>query len=124
MNKAKKVSAVEELCNLIVDSIQDVKGKNVIKLDLRKLEASPSDFFIVCEGDSSTQVKAISGKVHKKVKDELGLLPNHTEGKDNGQWVLVDYFNVIVHIFYPESRKFYELEDLWSDAEITEYQNI
>lgn len=124
MNTGKKTSDVEGLCDLIVDAIQDVKGKNILKLDLRKLDASPSEFFIVCEGESTTQVKAISGKVHKRVKDELSLMPNHTEGKESGQWVLVDYFNVVVHIFYPEARKFYELEDLWSDAEITEYQNI
>ncbi len=124
MNKAKKTDDVENLCDIIVDAIQDVKGKNIIKLDLRKLDTAPSEFFIVCEGESSTQVKAISGKVHMKVKQELGIMPNHTEGKESGQWVLVDYFNVIVHVFYPEARKFYELEDLWSDAKITEYQNI
>jgi len=124
LSTVKKTVEVEGLCDLIIDAIQDVKGKNVVKLDLRKLEASPADYFIVCEGDSSTQVRAISGKVHKRVKDEMKLMPNHTEGKDNGQWVLVDYFNVIVHIFYPEAREFYELEDLWSDAEVTHYENL
>ncbi len=124
MNEGKRTNDTGKLCDLIVDAIQDVKGKNIVKLDLRQLDASPAEFFIVCEGDSSTQVKAISGKVHKKVKDELSLLPNHTEGKENGQWILVDYFNVVVHVFYPEARQFYEIEDLWSDAKITEYQNI
>lgn len=124
MSTVKKTVEVEGLCDLIIDAIQDVKGKGIVKLDLRKLESSPADYFIVCEGDSSTQVRAISGKVHKRVKDEMTLMPNHTEGKDNGQWVLVDYFNVVLHIFYPEARKFYELEELWSDAEITEYENL
>ncbi len=124
MNTAKRISNVEHLCDIIVDSIQDVKGKNIVKLDLRKLDASPTDYFIVCEGDSSTQVRAISGRINKNVKDQLEIKPNHTEGKENSQWILVDYFNVIVHVFYPEARKFYELEDLWSDAEITEYENL
>lgn len=115
---------VEKLNDTIIDAIQDVKGKNIVKLDLRKLESSPADFFIVCEGDSNTQVRAISTRVNKRLKDDFKLYANHTEGKDNAQWVLVDYFNVVVHIFYPEARKFYELEDLWSDAEITEYENV
>lgn len=124
MSTAKVKENIDQLCDLVVDAIQDVKGKNIVKLDLRKLDASPAEYFIVCEGDSSTQVRAISGKVHKRIKEEFGILPNHTEGKDNGQWILVDYFNVVVHIFYPEARKFYELEDLWSDADITEYENL
>jgi ribosome-associated protein len=110
--------------DLIIDAIQDVKGKNILKLDLRKLSSSPTEFFIICEGDSSTQVKAISNKIYRKLKEEIGILPNHQEGKENGEWVLVDYFNTIVHIFYPETRKFYDLEDLWSDAKITEYENL
>lgn len=124
MSKEQVAKNVEAINDIIVDAIQDVKGKNIIKMDLRKLESSPSDFFIVCEGDSSTQVRAISGSVHKRMKKEFGLLPSHTEGKENGQWVLVDYFNVVLHVFYPEARKFYELEELWSDAEITEYDNL
>lgn len=115
---------VEKLNDVIVDAIQDVKGKGIVKMDLRKLESSPTDFFIICEGDSSTQVKAISNRIHKRVKEEFFINPNHVEGKANGEWVLVDYFNVVVHIFHPESRKFYELENLWSDAEITEYENV
>lgn len=110
---------------VIIDAIQDVKGKNVIKLDLRKLESAPTEYFIICEGDSSTQIKAISRKIYKKLKEEYFVLPNHVEeGKEDGQWILVDYFNTVVHVFHPESRKFYELEDLWSDAEFTEYENL
>ena len=93
-------------------------------MDLRKLEASPAEFFIICEGDSSTQVKAISYRIFKNLRETYGLLPNHVEGKDNGEWVLVDYFNTVVHIFYPEAREFYQLEELWSDAEVTNYENV
>ena len=112
------------LNDIIVDAIQDIKGKNILKLDLRKLDDAPTDFFIVCEGDSSTQVKAISENISKKVKDMVGIRPSHVEGVVGSRWILVDYFDTIVHIFYPETREYYNIEDLWNDAESTEYQNL
>lgn len=115
---------IEELNPLIIDAIQDIKGKNIVSLDLRNLAEAPADFFIICEGDSTTQVSALAGNVIKRVKDELGVIPGNREGMINAKWVLVDYFNTIVHIFYPETRQFYDLEDLWNDAEITEYTNL
>jgi len=112
------------LTELIVDSIQDIKGQNIVMLDLRELDDAPTDYFIVCEGESTTQISAIANNVIKRVKEEAGLKPSHLEGKTFSTWVLVDYFDVIVHVFYPETRQFYELEDLWGDAKSTEYQNI
>jgi len=112
------------LNSLIVDAIQDIKGKNIIKLDLRKIGDAPADFFIICEGDSSTQVRAISQHVSKKVAFELGMQPAKIEGANSASWVLVDYFNTIVHVFYPETREFYDIEDLWSDADALVYENI
>lgn len=114
----------DTLSNLIVDCIQDIKGQNIIKLDLRELEHAPTDFFIICDGESTTQINAIANNVRKRVKDETGLHASQLEGSDSSKWVLVDYFDIVVHVFYPETREFYELEDLWSDALITEYQNI
>ena len=114
----------EELSDLIVDSIQDIKGKNVVKLDLRHLEEAPCDFFIICEGDSNTQVKAICDNISKRVKKEAGLLPSHVEGEQNALWICIDYFDIVVHIFYRETRAFYQLEDLWSDAKFTEYDSL
>jgi len=117
-------TTIAELNDLIIDSIQDIKGKNIIKLDLRGLEERPTDFFIICEGESTTQVKAISGNLHKRVKEELGIMPNHYEGTEGSQWILVDYFDTIIHIFHPEKREYYDIEDLWSDAEMTQYDDI
>lgn len=117
-------SSMEELNDIIIKSIQDIKGIDIIKLDLRELDDAPTDFFIICEGTSNTQVQAIGNSIAKNVKDELRMLPSHMEGMKNGQWVIVDYFNIVVHIFYPKARKFYDLETLWSDAVITEYQNL
>lgn len=113
-----------EITELIIDCIQDIKGKNIVRLDLRELDDAPTDFFIVCEGESSTQINAIADNVVRRLKQEIGLRPSHTEGKQSANWVLVDYFDIIVHVFYPETRSFYEIEDLWSDATQTEYENI
>jgi len=119
-----KATNSDSLTNLIIDSIQDIKGKNILKLDLRSIDEAPADYFIICEGESNTQINAIAGNIHKRVKEELGLHPSHREGQDLSKWVLVDYFDVVVHVFYPETREFYEIEDLWGDAKVTEYQNI
>ncbi|MBK9015313.1 MAG: ribosome silencing factor [Saprospiraceae bacterium] len=117
-------SYVEELNDIIIDSIQDIKGKNIVKLDLRKLDDAPTDFFIICEGDSTTQVKAIAGNIHKRLKDELGQAPYHMEGVQTARWICIDCFNTVVHVFYREAREFYDIENLWSDAKFTEYENL
>ena len=95
-----------------------------MQLDLRKLGDAPADFFIICEGDSNTHVKAITDSIFKKVKDELETAPSHTEGSSNSKWILMDYFNTVVHVFHPETRDFYELEHLWSDAKVTEFGEV
>ncbi len=119
----KKISQ-EELNALIIDSIQDIKGKNILKLDLSQLDDAPASFFIICEGDSNTQVKAISDNIHLRLKNEAGELPSHFEGQQNSMWICMDYFDVVVHIFYKDTRVYYELEDLWSDAVFTKYEDL
>ncbi len=114
----------EELNDLIIESIQDIKGKNIVKLDLRALDDAPAEYFIICEGDSNTQVKALADNIQRRIKEEYGVLPSHVEGMRNALWVCVDYFSTVVHVFYRETRTFYELEDLWSDAAFTEYDSL
>ncbi len=114
----------EELNDLIIESIQDIKGKNIVKLDLRALEDAPAEYFIICEGDSNTQVKALADNIQRRIKEEYGLLPSHVEGTRNALWICIDYFSTVVHVFYRETRTFYELEDLWSDAAFTEYESL
>lgn len=123
-NVSHPLSSTEGLNELIIDSIQDIKANNIVKLDLRQLEEAPADFFIICEGNSNTQVKAISDNVYKRVKQEGQVLPSHVEGTSNALWVCLDYFTTVVHIFYHETRSFYDLEDLWSDAKFTEYESL
>lgn len=128
MNSQLKVTKVslstEELNDLIIDAIQDIKGKNILKLDLRHLEDAPTDFFIVCEGESTTQVKAISDNLLRRLKTEARLSPSHVEGQKSALWICVDFFTTVVHVFHKETRSFYELEDLWGDAIFTEYDSL
>ncbi|MFK8055391.1 MAG: ribosome silencing factor [Saprospiraceae bacterium] len=118
---AKQTLALSEI---IVDSIQDIKGKRIVRLDLREIEDSPADFFIVCEGESTVQVKAISGNVRQRARNERGERPGSIEGMETGMWVCMDYFDIVVHIFSPEAREFYDLESLWSDAPVQTYEDI
>lgn len=128
MNKTKSLTIAKsdaDLINdLIVDSIRDIKGKNIIKLDMRHIPGSSADFFIICEGDSTVQVSSIAGNVYKRMKDEMSSLPISYEGKNNSTWILVDYFTTVVHVFYRETRKFYNLESLWNDAKVELYSEI
>lgn len=124
VNYEQEVLTTEEMNDLIVDAIQDIKGKNIVKLDLRNVEDAPTDFFIICEGDSNTQVKAISENIHQRLKKEAGIFPNHIEGEKGAQWICLDYFTTVVHVFYREAREFYELDQLWSDAVSTSYETL
>lgn len=108
------------LSTLIIDAIQDIKGKKIIKMDLTRLDDAPADEFIICQGDSITQMRAITDNIYRRVKSELGLIPNHKEGALDSKWLLVDYFTTVVHIFYPDSRSYYDLEGLWNDANVVE----
>ena len=121
--KLPKLKLAVDINDLIIESIRDIKGKQITKFDLRHLDDAPTDFFVICEGDSNIQVKAISDNIHKRVKEETGVLPNHIEGISKARWILVDYFTTVVHIFYPETRKFYDLDEMWGDAKITNYES-
>ena len=116
--------SLEDINALIVDSIRDIKGKEIVQLDMRGLDDAPTDFFIICSGESNTQMRAIANNVNKRLKQEADQYPSSKEGNESDTWILVDYFNTVVHIFHPDARKFYEIEELWGDAEVTEYQDI
>jgi ribosome-associated protein len=116
--------STSKINDLIINSIQETKGNGITKLDLTQLDDSPTDYFIICHGNSDTQVKAIANNIVKEIKEKTGQLPNHVEGQQGGSWVLVDYFTTVVHIFYKDKRKFYNLEALWSDAISTQYESL
>lgn len=110
--------------DLIIDSIQDIKGKSIVQIDLRHIPDAPAKFFVITEGESSTQIKAIAHNVYRRVKSEFEGIEARSEGQIGAKWVLVDFFDVVVHIFDKATRHYYDLEDLWSDGKFKEYQNI
>ena len=114
----KKSDGAEVLLECVIKGIFEKKGQNVLKIDLMKLENRITDYFVICHASSTTQVSAICDSVEDTVRLEGGEKPIHVEGRDNSFWVLIDYGNVIVHIFLEEYRKFYSLESLWADAAI------
>jgi ribosome-associated protein len=112
------------LVDTIVDGIQDVKGKDITVLNLSELPNAVADFFIICSGDSSTQVEAIAQSISRRTRKEIQEKPWHQEGVRNAEWVLLDYVHVVVHVFYKDIRSFYNLESLWADAEQIDIPNI
>jgi ribosome-associated protein len=116
---AKKESNADLLIANIISGIEDVKGEDINILDLREIENTVCDYFIICEGKSNTQVNAIVNSIQKKVSKELKDKPWHVEGGDNAEWVLMDYVNVVVHVFQKHIREYYDIESLWGDAKTT-----
>lgn len=112
------------LSDTIVEGMQENKANDIVVLDLRKIDNAVCDFFVICSGDSSTQVDGISSSVLRHTRTELSEKPWSMEGKNNSEWVLLDYVSVVAHIFYKETRDFYELEDLWADAIRTDIPNL
>ncbi|MEX1003292.1 MAG: ribosome silencing factor [Crocinitomicaceae bacterium] len=112
------------LVETVVDGIQDIKGKDIVVMDLSELPNAVAEYFIICSGESNTQVEGISNSVVRKTKEELEEKPWHQEGLSNSEWILLDYVDVVVHIFYRDVRNFYNLEDLWADAKRTDIPNL
>ena len=115
----RKVLQSEELSELVVKGMQEKKANDIVVLDLRHVSNSIADFFVICSGNSDTQVDAISQSVEEFVLKEDKQDPWHKEGKESNEWVLLDYVDVVAHVFKNERREFYALEDLWGDAVIT-----
>ena len=109
----------DQLITAILSGIEDVKGKEINILDLREIENTVCDYFIICEGTSNTQVSAIVNSIQKKVSKKIKDKPWHIEGLDNSEWVLMDYVNVVVHVFQKHIREYYDIESLWGDAKTT-----
>lgn len=124
--KRKSVARLNKnskILKIIIAAIQDKKGENIISLDLRKINEAVADFFIICEAGNQPQIKAIADHIEQLVKENCGEDPYHHEGYKSLQWVLIDYVNVVVHIMLPEKRKFYKLEEMWSDASTQEHED-
>ncbi len=109
-----------ELADAVIRGMQERKAERIIRVDLRELPHAVSDFFVICHGNSDTQVEAIARSVEEQTRKEFGEKPWHIEGKENREWLLLDYASVVAHIFYRETRDYYDLEGLWADAPVEE----
>ncbi len=121
MQKGK--ASTDELIALIIQGIEEVKGQHTSLLDLRAIENTVCDYFIICNGTSNTHVNAIVGSIQKTVSKTIKDKPWHVEGQDNAEWVLMDYVNVVVHVFQKHIREYYDIEGLWGDAKVTEVES-
>lgn len=117
MGENKSLSA-EEKGRLVVEAIKAKKGHEITTIDLTEVEHAISDRFIICHGESTTQVSAIAQSIEKELKEQAGIRAHHIEGMQNSQWVLIDLFDVLVHVFQEDYRSFYKLEELWADGKV------
>jgi ribosome-associated protein len=120
---AKKAAGNDILLANIIKGIEEVKGNDIDILDLRELENTVCDYFVICNGNSNTQVNAIVNSVQKVVSKELKDKPWHVEGTEVADWVLMDYVHIVVHVFQKHIREYYNIESLWGDAKITSIEN-
>ncbi len=123
MRKDKVTDNTVCIVENVIQAMQDKKAKKVLSLDLKGISDAVSDYFIICHGTSTTQVDAIFDNIIEKVQENCGTKPFHQEGTENSEWILIDYFDVVIHIFREDIREFYKLEDLWADAVITRYDD-
>ena len=119
---AKKIDATNILLENIINAIQDVKGKEIVSLDLRKIDSAICKYFVICTGTSNTHVNSIESNIKKTISRDLGEKPFHIEGNNIGEWVLMDYSDIIVHVFQEKTRAFYNIEDFWGDAKFKNYK--
>ena len=108
----------------IIEAISDKKGSRISLLDLEKIETAPARQFVICQGKSTSQVTAIADSIRERIQNNLNIKPYNYDGYKNSQWIIIDYGDTMVHVFLPEYREFYNLEDLWNDAEITQIPDI
>lgn len=113
----------EELSNLVVKGMEDRKAEDIVLMDLREVKGAVTDFFVLCSGNSDTQIEAIAESVEEEVQKGISENPWRKEGFTNKEWILIDYVNVVAHVFKKEKRHFYGLEDLWGDAKVIHIEN-
>lgn len=118
MAKKKKTYSSEQIVELIVEGIREKKGKEIVTINFKGLDNTISDYFVICHGSSTSQVEAISDNISEFVRKKSSVKPWHTEGQRNAEWVLLDYVDVVVHVFLEPSRRFYKIENLWADAKV------
>jgi len=123
MVKSKVLNESTYISELAIHGMQEKKGNDLVRLDLRNINSSVADYFVICHADSATQVKAIANSVEDEIYKAIQQDPWRKEGLEHGEWILLDYIDVVIHIFRTDKREFYGVEDLWGDAEIKSYKS-
>lgn len=122
--RQKQMKENEQIVNKIVEGIQERKGKNIVVVNLSKLQDAPCNYFVICEGDSNTHVHSVAVSVKDWVKEQIQVKPYATDGFENNEWIAMDYGQIIVHVFQKEVRSFYDIEHLWADANLKKIADI
>lgn len=117
-----RVTRNSKIFKTIIHAIQEKKGEKIVSLDLRKIPEAVADFFIICQASNTTQLRAIADFIETDVKEKCLEIAYKHEGRQGQQWILIDYVNIVVHVMLPEPRKFYQLEEMWSDAPVMEHE--
>ena len=120
--KAEEITS-ETISQLVVHGMQEVKGIEIVVMDMRKVKNTMTDYFVICSGNTENQVDAIADSIEDEITKATGINPWHREGREAKEWVLLDYVDVVVHVFKKDRREFYNLEELWGDAEFTEFED-
>lgn len=123
MIKSEKTADSIVLSKLVVHGMQEKKGNDIVRLDLRKINSAVSDYFVICHADSSAQMRALADSVEEEVFKAINQRPWRVEGYANGEWILLDYVDVVVHVFKTDKRQYYGIEDLWGDAKAENYKS-
>ena len=123
MEKNKAISESTYISELAIHGIQEKKGNDIVRLDLRNINSSVTDYFVICHADSTTQVKAIANSVEDEIFKATHQEPWRKEGLEYGEWILLDYINVVIHVFRTDKREYYGVEELWGDAEVKSYKS-
>lgn len=123
MSENNKDSLSEKLASVVIHGMQEKKGNEIVRMDMREVNGTLSDFFVICHADSTVQVSSIAKSIEEEVYKVFGQDPWHKEGQGNGEWILLDFVDVVVHIFKTEKREHYRIEDLWGDAQMSTFQS-
>jgi ribosome-associated protein len=124
MPKTQEKITLQELKNAIIEGAQEKKAKDIVALNLQKIQNATNDYYVVCHGQSDRQVKSIAKSIEETVFNKLGVWPSHSEGYENCEWILLDYFDMVAHIFVEKQREFFAIEELFADAPIEEFETI
>lgn len=123
MSEDNKASLSEKLASVIIYGMQEKKGNEIVRMDMREVNGTLSDYFVICHADSAVQVNTIAKSIEDEVYKVFGQDPWRKEGHENGEWILLDFVDVVVHIFKTEKREHYRIEDLWGDAQVRTFQS-